>query len=35
MMADSKALRNVAGWGQAEMVAGLRVLGDRIVCFQV
>lgn len=35
MMADSKALKNVAGWGQAKMVAGLRVSGDMIVCLQV
>lgn len=35
MMADSKAQRNVAVWGQAEMVAGLRVLGDMIMCLQV
>lgn len=26
-MADSQALRNVAGWGQAEPVAGLGVSG--------
>lgn len=34
-MADPKALKNVAGWGQAEMVAGLRALGDIIVCPQM
>ena len=34
-MADPKVLKNMAGWGQAEMVPGLRVLGDIIMCLQM